>query len=388
MSYSTRIFNYIDEIPELVWVSLSEANNVYFTKPYLKAFEVHNTNRIQFFYLVVYNEKMPISIATIQVLEFDFVAADFTSNANAFIQRASFCLGNLIKRNYVKIMICGSAFLSGEHGIYIKPKVDKKLVLEQLIKGIQAIINANRYLEKWVDIILLKDFITKSLPVADNLKAYNYSQVQVDPNMLLELDESWKNFEDYLTSFKSKFRVKAKKAYKTSSELVDKDFTANDIKQYKEELTKLYYNVKNKSSFNPETLNIATYISLKDELKDSFIFRAYFLEDKLVGFMSGVVSQNSLDAHYVGINYDLNKKHAIYSRMLYDYVKIGIDRKLGYINFGRTAGEIKSTLGAVPEELTCYVRHKKSVANFLFKPFIRKIKPSAFEQRFPFKKEK
>jgi len=74
--------------------------------------------------------------------------------------------------------------------------------------------------------------------------------------------------------------------------------------------------------------------------------------------------------------------------MLYDYVKIGIERKLGFINFGRTAGEIKSTLGAVPEELTCYVRHKKSVANFLFKPFIRKIKPSVFEQRFPFKKEK
>ena len=388
MKYSTRIFNYIDEVPELVWGSLSEADNVYFTKPYLKAFEVHNAHRIQFFYLVVYNGNEPISIATIQVLEFDFVAADFTSNANAFIQRASFCLGNLIKRNYVKIMICGSAFLSGEHGIYIKPNEDKKLVLVQLIKGIQAIINANRYLEKWVDIILLKDFITKSLPIANNLKKHNYSPVQVDPNMVLTLNPEWNEFDDYLSSFKSKFRVKAKKAYKTSSDLVAKDFTSEDVKYYKKELKKLYYNVKDKSSFNPETLNIATYVSLKEVLKEDFIIRGYFLEDTLVGFMSGVVSQNSLDAHYVGIDYDLNKKHAIYSRMLYDYVKIGIERKLGSINFGRTAGEIKSTLGAVPEELTCYVRHKKSVANFLFKPFIRKIKPSVFEQRFPFKKEK
>jgi len=386
MKYSTRIFNYIDEIPELVWESLSEANNVYFTKPYLKAFEVHNTHRIQFFYLIVYSGNEPISIATIQVLEFDFVAADFTSNANAFIQKASYYIGSLIKRNYVKIMICGSAFLSGEHGIYIKPNEDKKLVLEQLIKGIQAIINANRYLEKWVDIILLKDFITKSLPIVGNLKTYNYSPVQVDPNMVLTLDPTWNEFEDYLSSFKSKFRVKAKKAYKTSCDLVAKDFTVDDIKQYKKELTRLYYNVKDKSSFNPETLNISTYISLKDTLKDSFVLKGYFLDDKLVGFMSGVVSQNSLDAHYVGIDYELNRKHAIYSRMLYDYVKIGIEKKLGYINFGRTAGEIKSTLGAVPEELTCYVRHKKSVANFLFKPFIRKIKPSVFEQRFPFKK--
>jgi len=388
MKYSIRIFNYIDEIPELVWDSLSEANNVYFTKPYLKAFEVHNAHRIQFFYLVVYNGNEPISIATIQVLEFDFVQADFTSNSNKFVQNVSDRLSFLLKRDYVKIMICGSAFLSGEHGIYIKPNEDKKLVLEQIVKGIQAIVNANRYLKKWVDIILLKDFITKSLPIADNLKTYNYSPVQVDPNMLLALDSKWESFDDYLSSFKSKFRVKAKKAYKTSCNLVAKDFSATEVKQYKKELTRLYYKVKDKSSFNPETLNMATYISLKEVLKDDFILRGYFLDEKLVGFMSGVVSQNSLDAHYVGIDYDLNKKHAIYSRMLYDYVKIGIERKLGYINFGRTAGEIKSTLGAVPEELTCYVRHKKSLANFLFKPFIRKIKPSVFEQRFPFKEKK
>ncbi|MDC3388381.1 peptidogalycan biosysnthesis protein [Flavobacteriaceae bacterium] len=388
MNYSTRIFNYIDEVPNLVWESLSIANNVYFSKGYLNAFEVNNSNRIQFFYLVVYNKEKPISIAVIQVLEFDFFQVDFTSNANAFVQKASSWLGRLMKRDYVKIMICGNVFLSGEHGIYIKPKEDKKLVIEELIKGVQAIINANKYLEKWVDIILLKDIITKSLPIANNLKTYNYSPVQVDPNMVLTLDSSWKNFEDYLNSFKSKYRVKAKKAYKTSEGLIVKDFTSEDIKTHKKELENLYYNVKNKSSFNPETLNIATYISLKEVLGNDFLLRGYFLEDKLVGFMSGVVNKTSLDAHYVGIDYELNKQNAIYSRMLYDYVRIGIDRRLKRINFGRTSGEIKSTLGAVPEELTCYVRHKKSIANFLFKPFLRKIKPAVFEQRNPFKKVK
>ena len=388
MNYSTRIFNYIDEVPNLVWESLSIANNVYFSKGYLNAFEVNNSNRIQFFYFVVYSKEQPISIAVIQVLEFDFFQVDFTSNANAFVQKASSWLGRLMKRDYVKIMICGNVFLSGEHGIYIKPKEDKKLVIEELIKGVQAIINANKYLEKWVDIILLKDFITKSLPIANNLKTYNYSPVQVDPNMVLTLDSAWKNFDDYLSSFKSKYRVKAKKAYKTSEGLIVKDFTSEDIKTHKRELANLYYNVKNKSSFNPETLNIATYISLKEVMGNDFLLRGYFLEDKLVGFMSGVINKTSLDAHYVGIDYELNKQNAIYSRMLYDYVRIGIERKLEYINFGRTSGEIKSTLGAVPEELTCYVRHKKSVANFLFKPFLRKIKPAVFEQRYPFKKVK
>ena len=75
MSYSIRIFNYVDEIPNIVWDKLSIAENIYFTKPYLKAFEVHNSQKTQFFYLIVFNKTEPVSIAIIQVLEFDFLDA-------------------------------------------------------------------------------------------------------------------------------------------------------------------------------------------------------------------------------------------------------------------------------------------------------------------------
>ena len=385
MNYTTRIFNYVDEIPEQIWKDFSDVSNVYFSKPYLKAFEAHNTHKIQFFYIVISKAGTAVSIATLQVMEFDFMESDFTSNSNKFVERVSDWLSGILKRNYVKIMICGNVFLSGEHGIYIKPTEDKKLVLESIVKGINAIVNANKYLKKWVDIILLKDFITESLPITNNLKQYSYTPIQVDPNMVLRLNLEWKNFEDYLADFRSKFRVKAKKAYKTSAVLKVKDFSYEEIVTYKKELTVLYNNVKNKASFNPESLNLSTYSSLKKVLEKDFIFRGYFLKEQLVGFMSGVINNQFFDAYYVGINYELNRKYAIYSRMLYDYVAIGIERGVDEINFGRTAGEIKSTLGAVPQELTCYIKHKKTIANFLFKPFLKRVRPTVFEQRFPFK---
>ena len=100
----------------------------------------------------------------------------------------------------------------------------KKEVLETLISGVQSIINSNKYLKRWVDIILLKDFVSTSLHITNRLKKYNYSAIQVDPNMVLSLSPTWESFDDYISAFKSKFRVKAKKAYKTSSELVEKDF--------------------------------------------------------------------------------------------------------------------------------------------------------------------
>lgn len=385
MNYTTRIFNYVNEIPEQVWSDLSDSKNIYFSKPYLKCLETHNSHSIQFFYIVIFNKEEAISLALLQVLEFDFVQPNFVSNTNKFVQKIMNHASYLLRRNYVKVMICGSPFLSGEYGLFIKEGENKKLILECLVKGIQSIINANKYLKQWVDVIVLKDYLTSSLPVVNHLRTHNYTSIQVDSNMVLNLSDDWNNFDDYLSSFKSKFRVKAKKAYKQSIDLIAKDLTTKEILEHKGVLAELYKNVFEKANFNWAVLNITTYVTLKETLGDDFIFKAYFLEGELVGFMSGAINQGVLDAHYVGINYELNKKYAIYSRMLYDYVKIGIEKNLKEINFGRTAGEIKSTLGAVPQELTCYVRHKKSVANFFFKPFLRKVKPSVFEQRFPFK---
>ena len=386
MTYNTRIFNYVAEIPQTIWDSFAQENNIYFSKTYLTAFETHNSHNIQYFYVVVFNKNEAVSIAIIQVLEFDFTKSNFTSNTNKFVQKAMDSISCVLKRNYVKVMICGSPFLSGEYGILIKKGEDKPLILEHLVKGIQVILNANKYLKKWVDVILIKDFINHSLPITQQLKNYNYTAVQVDANMVLTLQKHWTTFDDYLADFKSKFRVKAKKAYKQSANVMVKDLTASEIIANQNRITQLYTNVISKAHFNWTHLNMSTYAALKETLQDQFIFKAYFLENELVGFMSGVINQNCLDAHYVGLDYQYNKSHAIYSRILYDYVQIAINKQLKKVCFGRTAGEIKSSVGAVPQELTAYLRHKKSIANFVFKPFLKRIKPTPFEQRFPFKK--
>lgn len=388
MNYTKEIYQYISEIPQAVWLSLETKESIYFSKDYLKALEAHNSHTIQFCYVVVFHENKAVSLAIIQVISFDFSETELTNNTSKFTQRLAHRLNCFIKRDYVKIVICGNVFLSGEHGVYIKPGEEKKVIFNQIISGIHKVIKTDRYLKKLTDIILLKDFESASLPITSELKNYNYVPVSVDPNMILTLKPEWERFEDYTDAFKSKFRVKAKKAYKTSSALIAKDFTPEAIKINKEQLTALYLNVVNKAGFNPEVLNLSTYAVFKELFKSQFVFRAYYLEKELVGFMSGMINNDTLDAHYVGINYEFNKKYAIYSRMLYDYVQIGIDNKLKRIDFGRTASEIKSTLGAVPENLVCYVRHKKSVANFLVKPILKKIKPTPFEQRNPFKKDK
>jgi predicted N-acyltransferase len=203
--------------------------------------------------------------------------------------------------------------------------------------------------------------------------------------MIVQLDPKWKTFEDYKNILKSKYRVKANKADSSSSSLKSRLFTEHDFETYKEELQALYQNTIDNASFNAQVLNLNTYIHLRASFKDDFIVKAYFLEDKLVGFLTALVNKNTLDAHFIGLDYRLNKSHAIYPRILNDYVRLGIEKQVSSIDLGRTASEIKTTIGAIPLELSCYIKHKNPFLNSLIKPFFRRIKIKEFKQHSPFK---
>ena len=203
--------------------------------------------------------------------------------------------------------------------------------------------------------------------------------------MIIYLDSAWKSFEDYTLALKSKYRVKANRADTKSDVLESKLLSEEDIKMYLDELQALYQNTIDNADFDAQILNLNTYTQLKNTYKDNFIVKGYFLEGKLVGFLSAMQNGDHLDAHFIGIDYSNNKEYAIYPRILNDYVRLGIETKSSQINLGRTASEIKSTLGAQPKTLTCYCRHKYALPNKILKPFIKNVHIKTFKQHQPFK---
>ena len=379
-------FSSVKDIDIEVWNELGCNKNLYFHPDYLFSLEKNNP-QIAFSYIVLLNKKtQPIALATIQVIDFplDKIENSFNQSLNQ-LKCFGRKLGVFPKLKPIKLLVCGNVFVSGEHGIFIKEGSDKQKVIKSLAKSITKLTNANKDLSKNISIYLIKDFIKESLPVLDELHDVNYYSFNVEPNMVLNLNDDWNTFQDYLDCMKTKFRVKAKRALKLSSGLVVKDSSVENIKKLLPEITKLYKTVSDKADFNLGDFNLETYISLKNKLGDKYILKTYWDDKRLVGFMSGMITHNSLDAHFVGIDYTFNKELAIYQRMLYDYVTLAINKKLKNINFGRTASEIKSSIGAVPQDLTCYIRHKKSLTNKFLKPFFNYIEPKPFSQKNPFK---
>ncbi len=377
-SFVTSLYPSVDLIDPVVFKELNTDKNVYFSKSFLKAFERSNP-QIEFKYITISDaEKKTIALAVVQVISLSVEGTLKNIKVASLIRKL---LGLFFCNEHIKILFCGNVFLSGEHGIRCSDGVSKDEIMSQIGIALDAVAANTKPLHA----IFIKDFKEESLKNTRQFLKFGYSEINVEPNMIVQLDPKWKTFEDYKNILKSKYRVKANKADSSSSSLKSRLFTEHDFETYKEELQALYQNTIDNASFNAQVLNLNTYIHLRASFKDDFIVKAYFLEDKLVGFLTALVNKNTLDAHFIGLDYRLNKSHAIYPRILNDYVRLGIEKQVSSIDLGRTASEIKTTIGAIPLELSCYIKHKNPFLNSLIKPFFRRIKIKEFKQHSPFK---
>ena len=352
-------------------------NNRYFSKSLLYSFESSNP-KIDMRYICVSANKKPQAMALVQIVELSVDVILKNIKVSALSKRI---LNKFFCNDHIKIMFCGNVFLSGEYGISFAANANRKQTIAQIGTALDIISKSVKPLHA----VFIKDFEKNALNYTQGFDKHDFTNIKVEPNMLITLKSDWENFEDYKNALKSKYRIKANKADSKSEGLEGRFLSKKEIQCYQNDLQNLYQNTINKANFNAQVLDLNTYISLKDCYKEDFIVKAYFFEGKIVGFLSALKNKTHLDAHFIGLDYDLNKAHAIYPRILNDYVRLGIQHKVVQINLGRTASEIKTTIGAMPLELSCYIKHKNKFINALIRPFFKKIQIKGFKQHSPFK---
>ncbi|HRH58702.1 MAG TPA: hypothetical protein PLS10_13710, partial [Chitinophagales bacterium] len=136
----------------------------------------------------------------------------------------------------------------------------------------------------------------------------------------------------------------------------------------------------------PESGQFIKEIEMKLLYGDKCTVTGYYLKDELVSFACLFhVDPTTLHVHYIGLNYEVNKEYKLYNRMLLDFVKFAIMKDKINIHFGRTATEIKTTIGAEPKALHAYLKMNNSIVNNTLPYFLKRIKPAEFIARNPFK---
>ena len=201
--------------------------------------------------------------------------------------------------------------------------------------------------------------------------------LEFDPEMLLHLDPEWSAIEDYTQQLNTKSRTKIKRVLKVSSTFVVSEWSAQKLEGQADALIDLYSKVFDRSGFRLGKLHAQELLESKRFWGDDFIVLGYELEGELVGFQCAYRNQHEIEAFFVGFLPELVKSHAIYQRMLIEFTRMGIESACTRVNMGRTALDVKSSIGALPQRLQCDVRFRNSVFHKIAERFTRGFDPTS-----------
>ncbi|MCX8531020.1 8-amino-7-oxononanoate synthase [Chryseobacterium luquanense] len=376
MSSTFQIFSSVKELPT-DWNLVIGQHNIMLSEDYFCVLEESKPENMKCFFIGFFSDENLIGGALFQYLSF--------IQHKTFQKDEVFCsVRNFLAKKFTKdVMILGNNMLTGQNGFYFdisKVSAEKSIsLLNEASKTLQ-----NKFGKS--SLIIFKDYQKSFLKNFEGEKFKSFFRFSVQPNMILNIKPEWKIFENYADDFSKKYRARLKSAKKKIEGIQKTEFDSAAVKKYQKEMNVLYQNVAENAPFNTFFLSDHHFESMKQNLQENFKVFGYFLNKKLIGFYTLIINNQDIDTYFLGYDKGIQKEKQIYLNMLFDMTEFGISNQFKRIIFGRTALEIKSTIGAEPIEIFGLIRHNNKAIN----PFIEKIFTSLnpkveWIQRKPFK---
>lgn len=389
--YSVQITHTLKSIQK-TWDALVPSHNIFLQRAYLETLENYPPATMTFNYLVFYQGQCPIGIGYTQNFKIkggDSLSTKLNEEAEkpaCRLRGIRSALENwLIKKATFNILIAGNLLLTGEHGHYFKG-LNEEQGIELMRQGTAVL---HKKIEKQgtkVQLILFKDFLPSSTATTRNLEQHAFHKFKVQPSMYLPLAPEWKTQEDYLSAMSSKYRVKARRAAKKGKNILKKEFDLASIQENEEQLFGLYKSVADNADFNAFTLHKGYFGALKEYLRERYKLIAYYIDNQLIAFYTTIFSGEDMQAHFLGLDKKYNRSHQVYLNILYDLVRMGIYHRVKRVDFARTALEIKSSVGALPRDMNCFIKHRNRFSGTIIRLLLKYLNSEEkWQQRRPFK---
>ena len=374
-----------------LWDELLPEGQQMMSRAYLRAQEQAPAEGMEYAYLLFYQDKQVVGQAACQLMEFRTLR-QIQSLQQAPEGKIMGRLWHRIKRAFAsrlnfKLIICGATQFTGQHAfVFNLTRLDPDGAMALLDEGLQCLARSLQA-EGWrADGILIKDLEKGNTFFPRSLEEQGYAGFPFQPNMVLPFRPDWNTFDDYLEAMVSKYRVRARRAFKKGKGLAARELNEESIQHHQEEIYHLYNEIAGRADFNMLSLPKGYFLALKRAMPQQFRVFGYYRQETLVGFCSTLSNGPELEAHFMGFKPELNLNYQLYLNMLYDMIRIALEEEqVDKVVFSRTALEIKSSVGAEPLEMYCYVRHLNPVFNRALPGLVRWLEPKEeWQQRHPF----
>jgi hypothetical protein len=377
---TTKIFDKIQDLPENC--NTVAAENHFLQLPYLKVLELSAPTNMQCFYIGFYENAELIGVSLAQYLDLNKLES-FGERDNCL----KTYIRNFIFRNFAShTLFIGNNMITGQNSFTFNRNISFQEVSNVMMQSSQELVAYFKQKGIKIHLVSFKDFYQDCAKAFKNHAFENVYEFNTQPNMIFDLSSSWLAIEDYYNSFSKKYRDQYKRAHKKFEGISVKELDVDEVVFHETRINELYHHVAKNAPFNTFFLAENHFSTFKRQCGNGFKIFGYFLEDKLIGFHSVLLNDTVLETYFLGYDDQVQKEKMLYLNMLYNMTEFGITHQFKKIIFGRTALEIKSSIGATPVMMSGFIYHRNKLVNKFLGKIFKNLEPeTVWQQRHPFK---
>jgi hypothetical protein len=378
--FSFKIYSSTENLPD-GWDSLA-SKNIFLSKDYLTVLvNAVPKNMICHFIGLFLNEEL-VGLALSQYIDLRDVHS-FGERDHRLKTKIREIVFKHLSSN---VLVMGNNMLTGQNGCCFSEKLPRSegmILLKTVAEELKKNFNSKG---KKIHLTIFKDFSKSEVEPLDIPEFNSFYKFTTQPNMLFQIRESWKTFDDYVLDKSKKYRDQYKRARKKADGITKKKLSLEEITKYNARIHELYMNVAKNAPFNTFYLPEHHFVFFKKSLKDNFLFYGYFIGQELIGFNTLIKNGSDIDTYFLGYDEKYQREKMLYLNMLYDMIGYSINKGYNRIIFARTALEIKSSVGAKPINMYGLIRHSNPFINLFISKTFSYFEPKIeWQERNPFK---
>lgn len=371
------------------WDAVTGSSGFFLQRSYLSLLQDFGPENFELKYGLIYQNNTPCAAVVAQIINISgdrLLRADGAKQTTRSVLRKA--LGPRIRKagGHIRdrVLVCGNLLSWGRHGVAFAPGADPA----QLWPGVAEIIYRIRRAEKLAgetNLLLLKDISPRADKDVIALRRFSYRPVSTDPDMVLALRSEWTSYKDYLASLDGKYRKSAVQVARQIESAGCRVERFPELESSAGRLHELYLQVQENAAIRPVTLHPAYLPAVARLAGENFKCVVIRRGDDLLGFVTLLREGENATGYYIGFDREVAQELPLYLRLLHVVVEEAIDWQCRRLSFGRTALEPKARLGAKPEPMCVYVRHRHPTLNFFIRKLVYAIPHQEAPERNPFK---
>ena len=361
--FAFAISDRIDFLDKTHWDKVTAHDSLFLSPRYLRVLEDAGPDNLRQCYAMIFRDKEPVAAIAAQSVTVSVARLRSKSSKSIPIDGLE-----------EKMLVCGNLLSWGMHGISFAPNVDHEPLWPAVAEAIYRLRRVDKLFGDTA-FVMVKDIPDAYASSATALSRFSYRELETEPNMVLEISPKWKSYDDYMASLTSKYRKQAKQIEKEvdAAGCTLEELKSDEIARNAEQLHALYLQTHGNARLRLVTLPVAFLPTLAAQLGDDMRFTVLKKDGELLGFVTTVKDGQTAVGYYIGFDRKMNAEIPIYFRLLQAVIGHAISLGCTRLSLGRTALEPKARLGARPDPMRVWIRHRIPMLNLIVRGLLHTI---------------